>query len=151
MTTVLGRPITLEKVRNGKRDKELRIPIIGKAAIYIRVSGHRQEDGASLDVQLDACRRYCESHGLLVVGEFRDVQSGLDADRPEYRAVKELARTNSIDKVVVWRYDRMGRDSAEYIPLLKDLRRLGGDVVSVTVTRSEPSAAEITMTPLSMA
>ena len=132
MTTVLGRPITLEKVRNGKRDKELRIPIIGKAAIYIRVSGHRQEDGASLDVQLDACRRYCESHGLLVVGEFRDVQSGLDADRPEYRAVKELARTNSIDKVVVWRYDRMGRDSAEYIPLLKDLRRLGVDVVSVT-------------------
>ena len=85
MTTVLGRHITLEKVRNGKGDKELRIPIVGKAAIYIRVSGHRQEDGASLDVQLDACRRYCESHGLLVMAEFRDVQSGLDADRSSRR------------------------------------------------------------------
>ncbi len=132
MTTVLESPITLEKVRNGKGDKELRIPIVGKAAIYIRVSGHRQEDGASLDVQLDACRRYCESRGLLVMAEFRDVQSGLDSDRPHYLAAVELARTNGIDKLVVWRLDRLGRDSAEYIPLLKGLRRLGVDVVSVT-------------------
>ena len=67
-----------------------------------------------------------------MVAEFQDVQSGLDADRPQYMAALELARTNGIRKLVVWRLDRLGRDSAEYIPLLKGLKRLGVDVVSVT-------------------
>ena len=31
-------------------------------AIYARVSTDRQQDGASLDVQRDACVRYCETH-----------------------------------------------------------------------------------------
>ena len=132
MTTVLDRPT---KQRNGK------VSIVGTAAIYIRVSTDRQrEEGASLGVQREACLRYCESHGLVVVAEFLDVLSGLDASRPQYMQAVELARANDIDKLVVWRLDRLGRDSAEYIPLLKELRRLGVnvevdvdvDVVSVT-------------------
>lgn len=59
-----------------------RVPIVGKAAIYTRVSTDKQQDGASLDVQLDACRNYCESNGLIVVAEFSDVLSGLKTDRP---------------------------------------------------------------------
>jgi site-specific DNA recombinase len=43
-----------------------------------------------------------------------------------------MARAKGADNVVVWRYDRLGRDSAEYIPLIKGLKRLGVDVVSVT-------------------
>jgi DNA invertase Pin-like site-specific DNA recombinase len=74
MTTVLDRPAT----RRGRK-----VLIVGSAAVYTRVSTDRQkEEGASLDVQLEACLRYCESHGLVVVGEFTDVQSGLDATRP---------------------------------------------------------------------
>jgi site-specific DNA recombinase len=109
-----------------------RVPITGKAAIYTRISTSRQEDGASLQFQLESCRQYCESHGLLVVGEFKDIQSGLDAGRQEYIKALELARTKGIDKLLVWRLDRLGRDSAEYIPLLKELRRIGVGVVSVT-------------------
>jgi site-specific DNA recombinase len=44
----------------------------------------------------------------------------------------ELAKASGINKLVVWRYDRLGRDSAEYLPLVKWLKRLGVDVVSVT-------------------
>ena len=47
------------------------------------------------------------------------------------QAVK-LARANDINKLVVWRLDRLGRDSGEYIPVLKTLKRLGVDVASVT-------------------
>jgi site-specific DNA recombinase len=119
MTTVLEKP-------------QKRVPITGNAAIYTRVSGIRQEDGASLDVQREACLRYCDEHGLIVVGEFRDVESGLHADRPQYMKAVEMARTKGYDKLVVWRLDRLGRDSAEYIPLLNGLKRQGVDVVSVT-------------------
>lgn len=47
-------------------------------------------------------------------------------------AAVDLAQVQGTDKLVTWRLDRLGRDSAEYIPLLKGLRRLGVDVVSVT-------------------
>ena len=110
-----------------------KVSIVGTAIIYIRVSTDRQrEEGASLDVQREACRRYCESHGLVVVAEFLDVQSGLDLDRPQYQAAVDFAQTQGIDQLVVWRYDRIGRDSGEYISLLKSLKRLGVVVASVT-------------------
>lgn len=108
------------------------MPIVGKAAIYTRVSTDKQQDGASLDVQLEACRDYCDSRGLLVVEEFRDVLSGLNLERPAYREAVDLAKSKAVDKLVVWRLDRLGRDEAEYMTQLRDLRRLGVDVVSVT-------------------
>lgn len=111
---------------------QLRVPIVGKAAIYTRVSTDRQQDGASLDVQLEACQRYCESNGLIVVAEFRDVLSGLNPDRPKYREALELAKSKAVDKLIVWRLDRLGRDLAEYATQLRDLKRQGVDVVSVT-------------------
>ena len=96
MTTLLKRPSIV-------------VPIGGKAAIYTRVSTDRQrEEGASLNVQLEACQRYCEEHRLLVMDEFRDVQSGLDPSRQNYLAAVELAQTKGIDKLVVWRLDRLG-------------------------------------------
>ncbi|HEV8535277.1 MAG TPA: recombinase family protein [Candidatus Limnocylindria bacterium] len=109
-----------------------RVPIVGKAVIYTRVSTDRQQDGASLEVQLEQCRRYCEAHGLIVAAEFRDVLSGLNPDRPKYRQAIELARSKQVDKLIVWRLDRLGRDLAEYATQLRDLKRLGVDVVSVT-------------------
>lgn len=109
-----------------------RVPLVGKAAIYTRVSTDKQQDGASLDVQLEACRDYCESNGLIVVAEFRDVLSGLKTDRPQYRQAVDLARSKGVDKLVVWRLDRLGRDSGEYITQLRDLRKLGITVTSVT-------------------
>jgi DNA invertase Pin-like site-specific DNA recombinase len=85
-------------------ERTSKISIVGKAAIYTRVSSDRQkEEGASLDVQRDACLRYCAANGLLVMGEFTDVQSGLDADRPQYMKAVEMARARGVDKLVVWR------------------------------------------------
>src|SRR6266545_1969502 len=109
-----------------------RVPIVGRAAIYTRVSTDRQQDGASLEVQLEQCRQYCEGHGLSVVAEFQDVLSGLNPDRPKYRQAIDLAMSKQVDKLIVWRLDRLGRDLAEYATQLRDLKRKGVDVVSVT-------------------
>ena len=104
----------------------------GRAAIYIRVSGERQKDGASLDVQLETCRRYCEHAGLQTVAEFQDVQTGLDIDRPQYQAALRLAKDKGFDQLVVWRYDRSGRDDAEYAGMLRDFAKLEIQLVSAS-------------------
>ncbi len=57
-------------------------------------------------MQLEACNRYCDDQGLVVVSEFRDVESGLNPDRREYIQAVELARSRGIDRLVVWRLDR---------------------------------------------
>src|SRR5436190_7411831 len=77
-----------------------RVPIVGKAAIYTRVSTDRQQDGASLDVQLEACRKYCETNGFHIVAEFRDVLSGLNPDRPKYRQAIQMAKSKAVDKLI---------------------------------------------------
>lgn len=106
--------------------------LTGDAAIYVRISSHKQEDGASLDVQLEVCRRYCDNAGLNVVAEFKEVQSGLDIDRPLYQEALRLARTKAINKLVVYRYDRVGRDDAEYAGILKDFTKQGTELVSAS-------------------
>jgi hypothetical protein len=65
--TLAGNPIG--KVRDGEGGREIRVSIVGRAVIYIRVSREKQTDGASLEVQLEACRRYCEAHGLGIIAE----------------------------------------------------------------------------------
>ncbi|KKK52290.1 hypothetical protein LCGC14_3106410, partial [marine sediment metagenome] len=57
---------------------------------------------------------------------------GLDASRPGYRAVLEAAHDRQIDAVVVWRWDRFGRETAEALHALKELADLGVEVHSVT-------------------
>jgi site-specific DNA recombinase len=136
MVTTLERPPVVGSIPNGHRNGH--IPLTGKAAIYIRVSGRRQEDGASLEVQLETCRRYCEANGLEVVAEFQDVQSGLDIDRPQYQQALKLAINKGFDKLVVWRYDRSGRDDAEYFGMLKDFAKLGIQLVSASGESPDP-------------
>jgi site-specific DNA recombinase len=128
MVTTLERPTTT----NGHH------PIGGRAAIYVRVSSRQQEDGASLDVQLETCGKYCASHFLEIVGKFRDVQSGLDIDRPQYQQALSLARAKGFDQLVVFRYDRTGRDDAEYAGMLRDFAKLGITLVSASGESPDP-------------
>ena len=104
-----------------------------RAAIYTRVSSVKQkEEGVSLEVQLKACRKFCADNNYIIISEFEDAQSGLDADRPGYQAMLRMASENAFDVVVVWRRDRFGRDTAEIFPTVKSLKRHNVDVASVT-------------------
>lgn len=114
------------------------VPITGEAAIYIRVSSHRQEDGASLDVQLETCRQYCESNGLIIVGEYQDVQSGLVVERPQYQEALALGKSGGFDKLIVYRYDRTGRDDAEFAGMLRDFAKMGIQLVSASGESPDP-------------
>ena len=110
-----------------------------RCVIYTRVSTAEQgREGASLPVQLQACRKHAAEQGWTVVDELQDVQSGLDTDRVAYQRVLELARGRTVDVVLVWRLDRFGRDDGEAIARLKDMAKLSVRVVSATEGEQSP-------------
>lgn len=95
---------------------------------YCRVSTQEQAtEGMSLDAQESRVRAWCKAHGAELVDLVRDEGvSGakLLAERPGGRKIAHLleARRPAADAVVVLRTDRLGRDAAEQIALLKRFR-----------------------------
>ena len=95
---------------------------------YTRVSTQEQAtEGMSLDAQASRVRAWAEATGAEVVEVVRDEGvSGtkLLAERPGGRRIADLldARRPAADAVVVVRMDRLGRDAAEQLALLKRFR-----------------------------
>ena len=82
-----------------------------KTAIYCRVSTEGQEqDGTSLQTQLEACRKYCKARQYEIRRELSEAWSGLSLERPQLTELRELVRTDAIDIVVVYSLDRFSRD-----------------------------------------
>jgi DNA invertase Pin-like site-specific DNA recombinase len=99
-----------------------------KVTGYARVSTAEQAaDGLSLDAQEARIKAWCEATGAELVEVVRDEGvsgSKLLAERPCGRRIAHLldARRPTADAVVVVRMDRLGRDAAEQIALLKRFR-----------------------------
>jgi len=75
-------------------------------AIYARVSTKDQ----TTENQLLDLRKYCEARGLRIAAECVDHgMSGAKDDRPQLKAIMDLARKRKIDALLVWRFDRFAR------------------------------------------
>jgi DNA invertase Pin-like site-specific DNA recombinase len=98
-----------------------------EVAVYARVSTEDQE----LQQQIASCRRFCEYKGYEVARVFSEKVSGAKAKRPQYlELVKEL-RQMQYGGVVVFRLDRLGRNSRELALLIDELENKGIKVLSV--------------------
>ena len=106
-----------------------------KAAIYCRVSTEGQEqDGTSLQTQLEACQRYCQSKGYEVTYQFSEAWSGLSLERPKLAELREVVRSESIDCVVVYSLDRFSRDPVHGVILMQELEKHGVSLEAATET-----------------
>lgn len=87
---------------------------------YFRVSTKSQGiSGLGLDAQRVAVEAYARSHGGRVVGEYTEVESGKNADRPELlRAVAHCRRSKAT--LVVAKLDRLSRNVAFLAALLEN-------------------------------
>lgn len=84
---------------------------MNKVAIYCRVSTEGQEqEGTSLQTQLEACLKYCEVKGYKVNYKFSEAWSGLSLERPKLAELREVVRSEQIDVIVVYSLDRFSRD-----------------------------------------
>ncbi len=105
------------------------------AAIYCRVSTEGQEqDGTSLQTQLEACQKYCQVKGYEIAYQFSEAWSGLSLERPRLAELREVIRSESIDCVVVYSLDRFSRDPVHGVILMQELEKHGVSLEAATET-----------------
>ena len=108
-----------------------------RVGIYCRVSTKEQTS----DNQILDLRKYCESRGWRIIAEHTDNGiSGTKDDRPELKAIMNLARKRKIDILLVWKFDRFARSLSNLVNSLDELRGMGVDFCSFSENIDTSSA-----------
>lgn len=105
---------------------------IKKIAIYTRVSTEDQaKEGFSLEDQLSRLRHHCLGQGWEIQGEYiDDGYSGRNTKRPKY---KEMLENMTLwDAIVVYKMDRIHRNSKNFMVMMENLQKHKKDFVSAT-------------------
>ena len=89
-------------------------------AVYIRVSTEAQRT----DSQEQEVRRYCEQRGWANVAFYVDRISGAKSSRPELDRLMHNMRAGKIERLVVYKLDRLGRSLTHLALILDELNRL---------------------------
>lgn len=99
-----------------------------RATLYLRCSTIHQ----NLEIQQNDLRRYAEARGFQIVEEFSDFGvSGAKDRRPALDQMLTAARQRKFDCVLVWRLDRLGRNTKHLLMVLDELESLQIPLVSL--------------------
>lgn len=92
-------------------------------AIYARVSTQEQAlEGYSIDEQIERLKKFCEAQGRSDIKSYIDGgYTGANMDRPSLKALIEDVRKGQIDKVVVYKLDRLSRSQKDTLHLIEDV------------------------------
>ena len=96
------------------------------SAIYVRVSS-KQQDHAS---QLPDLERWVAAHDGEAVW-YRDKFTGKSMDRPGMEKLLDELRAGKVERIVVWRLDRLGRTTKGLCQLFDELAERKVDLVSL--------------------
>lgn len=94
--------------------------ILTKAALYVRVSTNGQEeDGYSIDEQIDRLTKHCQARDWIVAGVYRDAATGSNVKRPGLQAL--IKDVKQYDIVLVYKLDRLSRSQKDTLYLIEDV------------------------------
>jgi site-specific DNA recombinase len=111
-----------------------------RAAIYIRVSDGEQEDNYSFTVtQEQTCRKFIVAQGWQLDDQhvYRDILTGSVLKRPDLERVRGAIARREVNRVVVYRLDRFGRDADERAYLRVEAKQKNVSWVSATEKNDE--------------
>lgn len=103
-------------------------------ALYCRVSTDAQyEEGYSIDAQTELLEAYCKSRQITNYKPYVDGGfSGSNLNRPRIQKLIEEAKTGVIERVVVYKLDRLSRSQKDTLYLIEDVFIPNGvDFVSI--------------------
>lgn len=94
-----------------------------KTALYIRVSTDAQyEEGYSVDAQKERLKGYCEYNGIKDYEFYIDGGwSGSNINRPEVQRLIADIQAHTVDKVIVFKLDRLSRSQKDTLYLIEDV------------------------------
>lgn len=94
-----------------------------RIAIYVRVSTQEQaKEGYSIGEQTDRLQKYSEANGWKVVNIYTDAGfSGSNQNRPALQDLIVDVKAGRIDKVLVYKLDRLSRSQKDTLELIEDV------------------------------
>lgn len=108
-----------------------------RAVIYSRYSTDLQND-RSIEDQVALCTTYAHRHGYQVVGHYEDrAMSGASLHGRKVHDLLAAAERRQFDVVLTEAFDRLARDTADSLFVLKRLDFLGVKLVSVNQGEAE--------------
>ena len=92
-------------------------------ALYPRVSTQEQAlKGYSIDEQIERMTKYCDAMGWTAYKTYTDAGfSGADMERPNLKRMIKDIKQGKIDKVLVWKLDRLSRSQKDTLYLIEDV------------------------------
>jgi DNA invertase Pin-like site-specific DNA recombinase len=99
-----------------------------RVGLYFRVSS-RDQSFASQEMVV---RDYCARQGWKNLTAFREKISGLKATLPVLAKLLQAVRDGSIDRIVVFKLDRIGRSPIQVWQILLELKKRKIPLISVT-------------------
>lgn len=92
-----------------------------KVALYPRVSSHEQVEGYSIGEQIERLTKYCEAMEWEIYKIYTDPgYSGGNTDRPGLQEMLKDVRSGKVQKVVVYKLDRLSRSQKDTMLLIED-------------------------------
>ena len=104
-------------------------------AVYVRVSTEEQRERQSILTQREFGDRYCDLHKITVHRVYSDdgVSGTVPLERrPEGSQILKDARLGRFDQLLVYRLDRLGRETRLILNAVAELEKLGVRVRSMT-------------------
>jgi site-specific DNA recombinase len=104
-------------------------------AIYLRVSTEEQRERQSILTQREFAERFCQLHDLQIFSWYAD--DGISGTvplerRPEGSQILEDARAGRFNQLLIYRLDRLGRDTRLILNAVAELEKLGVRIKSMT-------------------
>jgi site-specific DNA recombinase len=104
-------------------------------AAYLRVSTDEQRERQSMNTQRYFAARYCSLHSLSVYRVYADdgVTGTIPLDkRPEGSQILHDAKLGKFDQLLIYKLDRIGRETRLILNAVAELEKLGVRVRSMT-------------------
>lgn len=93
-----------------------------RTGIYVRVSGHEQEDNYSIPEQIERTKKYCDAKDWMVYKIYTDsVYTGSNMERPGLQDMLKDCENGNLDMVLVYKLDRLSRSQKDTLYLIEDV------------------------------
>ena len=96
---------------------------MAKIALYVRVSTQEQaKEGYSIGEQVERLKMYAEAHKWNITKIYSDAgYSGANMDRPALQDLIKDVKDKKIDKVIVYKLDRLSRSQKDTLNIIEDI------------------------------
>ena len=98
-------------------------------AIYARRSVY-SADSISIETQIEACKNAVSGEAIQIYKD--NGFSGKNTDRPDFKRLMNDVKSGIIDKIVVYKLDRISRSVLDIAELTRDLEKYHVDFISAT-------------------